>query len=496
MADPSAPDGSTGSHDPDSQPRSPSDAPPAPEVDGLPLLGNTHQYLRDPLAFHERHARDLGDVVRVRLAGGSFHYVTHPEEIQRVLVSDQSRFRKASQVAEAGSGFLTDGMFLATGEQWRRARTIAQPAFYRERVERYGRHAVDATREATADWSDGDRVDLGAVTKRVTLDVLVRALFDRDLDDAFGRTVAEAARTVNDFLDATSLRTILPLPDWLPTPAKRRFEAARADFDDAVDDLLDARGGAGNDPATDGPTSLDDIDDPDLLDLLLAANRAADEEDRLSRVELRDNLVTFLFAGHETTALALSYAGHLLAGAPDASDRLAAEVDVLDGEPSVADLPALPYTEAVVKESMRRYPPLYTLFREPLEPVVLGGRRVPAGATLVLPQRIVHTDPRWWDAPEEFRPERWLEGEAAETAVAAGADGVGTATRERPEYAYFPFGGGPRHCIGARFAMLEARLALATLAREWRFTDPGEVRPSLNVTLQPEDPIRVTVRRR
>ncbi|WP_254829908.1 cytochrome P450 [Haloglomus salinum] len=455
------------------------DIPPAPEPDGLPLLGNTHQYLRDPLTFHERHARDLGDVVRVRLAGGSFHYVTHPEDIQRVLVSDQHRFRKASQVAEAGGGFLTDGMFLATGEQWRRARTVAQPAFYRERVERYGRHAVAATREATASWSDGDRVDLGAVTKRVTLDVLVRALFDRDLDDEFGQTVAEAARTVNDFLDATSLRTVLPLPDWLPTPSKRRFEAARADFDDAVDDLLDDRGGPGDDAATDGPTSLDAIEDPDLLDLLLAANRAADEADRLSRGELRDNLVTFLFAGHETTALALSYAGHLLAGAPDASDRLTAEVDALDGDPSVADLPDLPYTEAVVKESMRRYPPLYTLFREPLEPVVLGGRHVPAGAALVLPQRIVHTDPRWWAAPDEFRPERWLDDET-----------------DRPEYAYFPFGGGPRHCIGARFAMLEAQLALATLAREWRFTDPGEVTPSLNVTLQPEDPIEVTVRQR
>jgi cytochrome P450 len=322
-------------------------------------------------------------------------------------------------------------------------------------------------------------VDLGAVTKRVTLDVLVRALFDRDLDDEFGQTVAEAARTVNDFLDATSLRTVLPLPDWLPTPSKRRFEAARADFDDAVDDLLDARGGAGDDPVADAPTSLDAIEDPDLLDLLLAANRAADEADRLSRGELRDNLVTFLFAGHETTALALSYAGHLLAGAPDASDRLAAEGDALDDEPTVADLPDLPYTEAVVKESMRRYPPLYTLFREPLEPVVLGGRHVPAGATLVLPQRIVHTDPRWWAAPDEFRPERWLDDET-----------------DRPEYAYFPFGGGPRHCIGARFAMLEAQLALVTLAREWRFTDPGEVTPSLNVTLQPEDPIEVTVRQR
>jgi cytochrome P450 len=478
-------------------------APPAPEPDGLPLLGNTHQYLRDPLTFHERHARDLGDLVRVRLAGGSFHYVTHPDDIQRVLVEDQVDYRKASQVADAGSGFLTDGMFLATGDQWRRARTIAQPAFYRERVERYGRHAVDATREATADWTDGDRVDLGTVTKRITLDVLVRALFDRGLDDEFGRTVAEAARTVNDFLDATSLRTILPLPEWVPTPAKRRFDAARADFDTAVDDLLDDRdaalredGAAGAEGQSGDAPAFDDIDDPDLLDLLLAANRAADEGDRLSRAELRDNLVTFLFAGHETTALALTYAGHLLAGAPGAGDRLAMEVDTLDGDPTVADLPDLPYTEAVVKESMRRYPPLYTLFREPLEPVTLGGYHVPAGATLVLPQRIVHDDPRWWDDPGTFRPERWLEGDAAAAAVADGRDGVGTATDDRPEYAYFPFGGGPRHCIGARFAMLEARLALATLAREWRFTDPGEVRPSLNVTLQPTDPVAVTVRRR
>lgn len=485
MADRSPPDGDRSGRDDWTA------APPAPEPDGLPILGNTHQYLRDPRSFHERHARDLGDVVRVRLAGGSFHYVTHPDDIQRVLVGDQDRFRKASQVTAAGGGFLTDGMFLATGEQWRRARTLAQPAFYRERVERYGRHAVDATREATTDWADGDRVDLGPVTKRITLDVLVRALFDRDLDDAFGRTVADAARAVNDYLDAGSLRTVLPLPDWVPTPAKRRFQRARTDFDDAVDDLLDAREAAADDGTDDGAPAFDDIDDPDLLDLLLAANRAADADDRLSRAELRDNLVTFLFAGHETTALALSYAGHLLAGAPDAADRLAAEVDGIDGDPTVEDLPALPYTEAVVKESMRRYPPLYTLFREPLEPVVIGGHRVPEGATLVLPQRIVHTDSRWWDDPRTFRPERWLDGdgEVADT-------GAGSAAVDRPEYAYFPFGGGPRHCIGARFAMLEARLALATLARRFRFTDPGSVTPSLAVTLQPADPVEVTVRRR
>jgi cytochrome P450 len=139
---------------------------------------------------------------------------------------------------------------------------------------------------------------------------------------------------------------------------------------------------------------------------------------------------------------------------------------------------------------MRRYPPLYTLFREPLEPVVLGGRHVPAGATLVLPQRIVHTDPRWWDEPQAFRPERWLGDDDPDHTQAA------SAAEDRPEYAYFPFGGGPRHCIGARFAMLEAQLAMATLARDWRFTDQGEVTPSLNVTLQPEDPIEVTVRRR
>jgi cytochrome P450 len=474
-------------------PADPASAPPAPRPDGLPLLGNTHQYLRDPLSFHERHARGLGDVVRVRLAGGSFHYVTHPEDIQRVLVSEQDRFRKASQLAEAGGGFLTDGLFLATGAAWRRSRTVAQPAFYRERVERYGRHAVDATRETTADWTDGDRVRLDTVTKRVTLDVLVRALFDRDLDDAFGRTVAEAASAVNDFLDATAWRTVLPVPDWLPTPARRRFDRARAAFDGAVDDLLDERGatldgppdGGGAADADDRPP-LDALDDPDLLDLLLAANRAADPGDRLSRRELRDDLVTFLFAGHETTALALTYACHLLAANPPTADRLTAELDRLDGDPTVADLPALPYTEAVVRESLRRYPPLYTLFREPLEPVVLDGCRVPAGATLVLPQRIVHTDPRWWDEPLAFRPERWLDGDDT---VTDGAD-------DRPEYAYFPFGGGKRHCIGARFAMLEARLALATLARRWRFTDPGDLTPSLAVTLQPEEPVRLTVRRR
>ncbi|WP_276278983.1 cytochrome P450 [Halorussus caseinilyticus] len=205
----------------------------------------------------------------------------------------------------------------------------------------------------------------------------------------------------------------------------------------------------------------------DLLSLLVAA--ADTDETGMDPEAVRDQLVTFLFAGHETTATALTYACWLLAGNPDARQRLDAELDaVLDGrDPTFAELPELDYTGQVVKEALRLYPPIYALYRQPKKPVVLGGYRIPADTTLQLATYSVQRDDRWWDTPDEFRPERW--GSEARSASDASGERSEPRANDHPEYAYLPFGGGPRHCIGMRFATTEMKLVLATLARRVEF---------------------------
>jgi cytochrome P450 len=280
------------------------------------------------------------------------------------------------------------------------------------------------------------------------------------------------------------------LPDWAPrTPTERRFDRAMADFDALVADLVAERYASQRDAGrTNGGTASHESDGDsergngeavsyelqgdngecdDLLSTLLDAEFPGGTT--MDESTVRDQLVTFLFAGHETTAVALTYAVWLLGGTPDAAIRLHEEVEaVCDGDPTFTDVPSLSYTERVVKEALRLYPPVHLLYRQPRSETTLGGYRIPADATLQLSTYHIQRDSRWWDAPEEFHPDRW------------------TGENDRPEYAYFPFGGGPRHCIGMRFATLELVLALATLARRIEFervTD--DLDPEPKVTLEP-----------
>jgi cytochrome P450 len=428
------------------------------------VLGNTVQYLRDPVGFHRDHVETVGDVVRVDLAGRSFHYVTHPEDVKRILVDDHDSFRKASAVRETNGSFGSEGLFFTEGEQWHRQRTLSQPAFYRERVEEYAGFAVEAARSWAEDWTDGRRVRLDEASKDITLEVLARTLFGVDTreDPETGRVVRERAEAINERLDATSLTTFLP--NWVPTLQDYRFSESLDTFEKRVAELVAERRA--------------DPDPPD--DLLTFFVRARDDGDLTAR-ELADQLVTFLFAGHETTSLALTYTCHLLAGHPEVQAKVHEELDALDDDPNTEDLPNLIYTGAVIEESMRLFPPVYMVMREPTREVRLRGYALGPGDTLVLPQRIVQRDPRWWDGPETFRPERWL----------------GEGDPHTHEYAYFPFGGGPRHCIGMRFARLELKAALGTLCRRLEFENPPEELPlSFAVTLQPGTDVELTVRKR
>ena len=436
------------------------ETPPGP--DGLPLLGNTLSLSRDVLGFYEQAHRNYGDIVRFEVAGDEGYLLTHPEYIEQVLVNDDAKFVKGEVLNRSIGSALGEGMLLAEGEAWRAQRTLAQPAFYRERVETYGEAMVTYAAEAAGNWN-GALVDVHDAMTELTLRILARTLFGIDIGDrqSVVREMAEATRTRTDVSSLVGF-----LPDWVPHPAIREYNRALTDVRGFVEGHIAER-------KAEPPEERGD----DLLSLLVTAAEAGDMSDET----LRDNMLTFLFAGHETTALALTYTWFLLGHHPDVQARLHDELDsVLEGSaPTTADLPDLEYTGQVVDEAMRRYPPVYTFFREPTEDVEIGGYTIPEGATLSLPQWIVHHDERWYESPWEFRPARWDDWDG-------------------PEYAYYPFGGGPRHCIGMRFARMEVQLIVATLAQEFavesRTDAPLDIAASTNAV--PADPVGVRFERR
>lgn len=429
----------------------------APRRDEPPVIGSVVTFARDPFALYEDLAT-YGDVVRFTMANYDMATVLHPACIEQVLVDDFGSFRKPE--ATVDMSVLSEGLLLTDGERWRAQRTLLQPLFYRERVESYAETMGEYAARAADEWVRQDELNVKEAMSTYTLRVLGTTLFGVDTDEhrTAVRAGAEAIRERTAENPVTG-----QLPEWVPTPANRRFRRGVGEFRDAIGDLVDERRReSGGD---------------DLLSLLLDAEY--EDGTAPSESEIRSQLMTFLFAGHETSALALTWIVYELGRKPAIADALRAEVDdVLDGEyATLADLPDLAYTEQVVREALRRYPPAAAMFRETREDVAIGGYRIPEGTFVTVPQFHVHRDERWWDDPETFDPDRWA--------------GVEDVPGDRPEYAYFPFGGGPRHCIGMRFALLELRLALATFAK--RFTvrhDHDEVSVDLDTTFHPGSAIR------
>ncbi|WP_247000091.1 cytochrome P450 [Halosolutus gelatinilyticus] len=454
---------STETGDRDGTDSSDGEAPPGP--DGWPVIGNTLQFVRDPFAFYDDLA-SYGDVVRYRLAGQTWTTLLHPDHVERVLVEDAHRFERYN-FEEFGPEFAPEGLLMTRGERWRRQRELIQPAFTPAKVAAFADAIVDRTVDAVEDWTDGETIAANREFSGLTLEILTKTLFDLDLDDRRDAVTA-AARELNERGDSRRLSAFLPM--WVPTPGNLRYKRRMRRFDEAVETLIAERRAAGGD------------DRDDLLSTLLDAedeNGAA-----LSDAEVRDQLVTFLFAGHETSSLALTYAVLLLARHDGARARLESEVDRVcpDRDPTIADLSNLEYAGKVVDEAMRLYPPAFVQFREAIEDVTIDGYRIPEGSKISLPQFRLHVDDRFYDDPDEFRPERWTD-EMRESL---------------PEYAYFPFGGGPRHCVAMRFARMELQLVLATIARRVRFDLESDPDPELKVaaTLAPVEDVLVTVRER
>jgi cytochrome P450 len=426
--------------------------PPGPR--GNFLLGSTFAYMRDQIGFLTRAVRDHGDVVRLRLGNLTTYVLVNPEHIEYVLRTHADNFVK-DKLTRWLIPLVGEGLLTSEGELWRRQRRLAQPAFQRQQIERYAAVMVQHTERMLATWHSGEIRDVHEAMMRLTLGIVAKTLFDTD--------VAAEAEAVGESLDIVTRYFMSPMRwfgirERLPLPSTLRYRHAIRRIDDLIYGIIRGRRQSGHDPG-------------DLLARLLAAR---DEDgSAMSDKQLRDEAVTLILAGHETTALVLTYAFNLLARTPEADRLLTAELsEVLSGRaPTAADVPDLRYTEWVVRETMRLYPPAWAIAREALGDCEIGGYFVPKGTQVFMIQWLVHRDARWFHDPETFRPQRW------------DSDLI----KHLPRGTYFPFGGGPRICIGNHFAMMEAVLLLATIAQRYHpgltSEKPLEVVPA--VTLRP-----------
>ncbi len=426
---------------------------------------NIVAFRRSPLAFLTRAAREYGDAVYWRGGPVDFVFINHPDLIKEVLVTRQSKFIKSRGLQRA-KRFLGDGLVTVEGEVHIRQRRLMQPAFHRERIASYGATMVEYAERTRESWRGGETVDVLHEMGRLTLGVIGHTMF--------GSEVQSEAEEIGDALTLIMRqfnRLVMPFSEYLdklPLPSNRRIERAAARLDTTVFRMIAERRASGEDRG-------------DLLSMLLAARDEEGDGTGMDDTQLRDQAMTIFLAGHETTANALTWTFYLLSQNPEVEARLHAEIDeALGGRlPSFDDLPKLRYAEMVVAESMRLFSPAWAIGRQALEDFPLRDFVIPAKSMVLMSQWVMHRDARFWPDPERFDPERWTpEARAA-----------------RPKFAYFPFGGGSRVCIGEQFAWMEAVLLLSTLAQRWRLRLAPDARPVPQplITLRPKFGMPMTV---
>ena len=436
------------------------------------LFGCLREFQRDQLNFLRHNWRTHGDYLRIPTVPCYDIYVlADPDAVEHVLVKNYKNYRKAEFIIEPVRLLLGNGLFSSEGEFWLRQRRLAQPAFLRSAIVRLAAPMTAAVEGLIRTWEhapDGSTVDIVSEMMRLVFEIAGVTLFGADVAssaDAIGGAERDIFATVRHKMDNP-----LSAPLWVPTRLNRAYRSAKRLLDSLVLRLIEARRRSG--PAAN-----------DLLDLLLAAR---DEESGtgMSDAQLRDEVLTLLFAGHDTTASGLSWAWYLLARHPQVQEDLhdQAAAHLAGRAPTAEDLPYLPLATAVFEEALRLYPPAPGVVRRAVEPDEIGGRPVPPKAILMPSQWLIHRHPAYWEEPDQFRPERFMPG---------------TAT-ERPRFAYFPFGGGPRACIGNAFALFEGALVLAGLAQRFQFLPADDRETELDTTfvLRPKGAVNLVVRKR
>ena len=442
-------------------------APLAPGPKGNAILGVMSDFSRDTFGFIER-CRDYGDVVSMRFLYLTAYFLYHPRDIEYVIATNAKNFIKSrNQRSPLFRRLVGNGLLTSEGEVWRRQRRLAQPAFHRQRINAYAETMVDYAARMISTWREGEVRDIHRDMMRLTLEIVVKTLFNADVSADSDKVGQVLSRIVTPFAGQATLKWIMD--NRLPTITHRRFNRDAREIDAIVYRIINERRSGGQ-------------DEGDLLSMLL--NARDDDGSQLNDKQLRDEVMTIFLAGHETTALTLCWAWYLLAQNPEAEEKFHAELaEVLGGRlPTMDDLARLQYTEKIAKESMRLYPPAYALGREAVEECEIGGFRVPRGAQVFMFQWSTQRDARFFAEPNRFDPERWTE----------------EFNNNLPKYAYFPFGGGPRACIGNYFAMMEVVLLLATIGQRFRCAllpdHPISLMPAMS--LRPANGIKVKLETR
>ncbi len=432
-------------------------------------LGSAYAFGRDPIRFALDMWHRYGDIVRIRFLFWHGYLVFHPDQIKHILQDNHRNYTKDIFTLNAFKAFVGNGLVTNDGDSWLHQRRLMQPAFHRKRLAAFGTLITGTTIEMLERWQgfaeQGQPLDIAVEMMRLTLRIVGQSLFTIDLSnetETVGRAVTTLSKLVLDYMSA-------PFPPlWIPTPRNRHITSALRTLDTVVQDIITAR-------------RQQHTESGDLLSLLLSAR---DEETGagMSDKQVRDEVMTLLFAGHETTSNLLAWTWYVLAQHPEVEQRLHAELDAaLAGQrPSVEHLTNLPYSRIVLEETLRLYPPAWSLARKARAGDCLGGYAIPAKSVILMIPYVTHRHPAFWEEPERFDPERFTPERAA----------------ARPRYAYFPFGGGPRQCIGNNFALMEAHLILATVAQRYHLhLVPGHaVEPETLLTLRPRYGLPMTLK--
>jgi cytochrome P450 len=438
-----------------------------PVFKGHWLLGNVPAFRRDPIAAFTKGWAECGDLVHFRIAGPiSFYLLAHPSDIKHVLQDNHENYQKDPLHSAKLKTFAGQGLTMSEGALWQRQSRLMRPAFRPSNLDSLIPDIVTPTTEMLESWrsfsQSGQPIDVSAEMLCLSLRIVMRALFDVDPYDKAGAIVDSSAILLDHAY--REMRNYIGLPNWLPSSANRRFLAARHSMDQLAYDIIDLRRRTPNKRK-------------DLLSLLLEA--ASDKKAPISDKQIRDEMITMILAGHDTTGVALAWTMYLLAQHPAESERVAAELSAISGTPRLSD--NLSYTEAVFDEAMRLFPPAWVLSRKSLGHDEFRGYRIPPGSNVFLSPFITQRHPDFWQNPDQFVPERF----------------TATTRDAQTEYAYFPFGGGSRQCIGRIFALTMAKFVLTMVLRNYRLSLPTKypVRPMPKLTLHPESNIVMRLER-